>query len=141
MKYISVMYEWNTLIRVYDVRRRSSDVIATAAVKLCKHTRELFYYIIILTCRPNSMNIHPANISGADVVTAYLRPIRSISHPAGTAMAKLPMSMHATIHDICVDVSDRGARPVDMYSMTGDGHPSTIPAMNTGNDAAGMREK
>lgn len=86
------------------------------------------------------MNIHPANISGEDVATAYLRPIRSISHPAGTAMAKLPMSMHATIHEICVDVSDRGARPADMYSMTGDGHPSTIPAMNTGNDAVGMRE-
>jgi len=81
------------------------------------------------------MNIHPANISGADVATAYLRPIRSISHPAGTAMAKLPTSMHATIHDICAGVSDRGACSADMYSMIGDGHPSTIPAMNTGNDA------
>jgi len=27
-----------------------------------------------------------------------------------------------------------------MYSMTGDGHPRTIPAMNTGNDAMRTQE-
>jgi len=79
-------------------------------------------------------------MSGADAVTAYLRPIWSISHPAGTAMAKFPMSMQATIHDICADVSNTGARPSDIYSMIGDGHPSTMPAMNTGNDAMGKQE-
>lgn len=89
----------------------------------------------VLTCRLKIMKIHPAIISGVDMFTANFRPIQSISHPAGTAMAKLPMSMHTTINDIWLDDSDMGALPTDMYSMTGDGHPSTTPAMNTGKDA------
>lgn len=80
-------------------------------------------------------------MSGAEMFTANFRPIRSISHPAGMAMAKLPMSMHATISDIWVAVSNTGACPADMYSIIGDGHPSTMPAINTGKDAVKKKKK
>jgi len=74
-------------------------------------------------------------MSGADAFTASLRPARSMSSPAGTAAAKLPTSMNATIRDACRGVSRTGARPLDTYSRTGDGHASATPAMNTGKHA------